>query len=257
MNTPNPLVPQGTTPPGGKILRNAVFTILVLHVALIGGFLIGGCKPPPVDTTSSEPTNGYALGTNEAVVPPMDTNNNFAVATTSNGVNAVDYSAPTPAVIPAPVTAGTTEYTIAKGDQLGIVAKKHGVSLKALLDANPGIDPKKLKVGAKVQIPAPTAPVASSDSAVAPAADATSSEAKVYAVKSGDSLAKIAKSHGTTVAAIVSLNHLKSKNAIIKQGQKLKMPAPKAAVAAHVPVAESSVAGSAAPASSSPVSVAQ
>ena len=53
----------------------------------------------------------------------------------------------------APETAGT-EYVVVKGDSLWKIAKKNGVTLKALEAANPGVDPTKLKVGQKLSIPA-------------------------------------------------------------------------------------------------------
>ena len=43
------------------------------------------------------------------------------------------------------------------GDTLGAIAKKNGVSIKAIEDANPGIDAKKLQIGHKLQIPAGSA----------------------------------------------------------------------------------------------------
>ena len=56
---------------------------------------------------------------------------------------------------------------------------------------------------------------------------------ETYVVKSGDTLTKIAKSHGTTVKAIESENNLSTTK--IKVGQKLKIPA-KAEAAAPAPV---------------------
>jgi LysM repeat protein len=46
--------------------------------------------------------------------------------------------------------------------------------------------------------------------------------AGVYMVKSGDTLVRIAKAHGTTVNALKSANHLKSDRVFV--GEKLKLP---------------------------------
>jgi LysM repeat protein len=54
---------------------------------------------------------------------------------------------------------------------------------------------------------------------------------ETYTVKSGDSLTKIAKAHGTTVKVIKAENNLNTDH--IKVGQKLKIPA-KAEAAAPV-----------------------
>jgi LysM repeat protein len=59
---------------------------------------------------------------------------------------------------------------------------------------------------------------------------------ETYTVKSGDSLTKIAKAHGTTVKAIKAENNLNTDH--IKVGQKLKIPAKaEAAAPAPAPVA--------------------
>lgn len=58
-----------------------------------------------------------------------------------------------------------------------------------------------------------------------PAAPKTSKpkpKGKTYKVVSGDTLTKIAKAHGTTVAALVKLNDIKNKN-LINVGQVLKV----------------------------------
>jgi LysM repeat protein len=117
---------------------------------------------------------------------------------------------------------------VARGDIPVSIAKKNGVTLKALEEANPGIDPKKLKIGQKLQIPAGAA-TASTETAK-PGADVTaaaSGDSTIYVVKSGDGLAKIARSHNTSVKAIEALNDMKT--SAIKAGQKLKIPVMKMA----------------------------
>ncbi len=47
--------------------------------------------------------------------------------------------------------AGPGEYSVAKGDTLGGIAKKSGISLKALQDLNPGVDATKLRIGQKLK----------------------------------------------------------------------------------------------------------
>src|SRR5450759_3928434 len=64
MNTPNPLVPQGSLleqqkSKGKSNLFIAVISILAIHVVLFGGLLIQGCKPETKlrDTAANETTN--------------------------------------------------------------------------------------------------------------------------------------------------------------------------------------------------------
>jgi LysM repeat protein len=57
----------------------------------------------------------------------------------------------TVAPIPAPATAKS--YTVVKGDSFYKIAKAKGVSVKALMAANPGVESAKLKVGQKLKLP--------------------------------------------------------------------------------------------------------
>lgn len=271
MNTPNPLIPQGTKPAGGKsTVRIAVLTILAVHLALIGGMLIQGCSKDTTKAKTDDPNvPSIAEQTNDrGPLYPESTSNGFqptgggvsnatpapiASSTTSTvpplgspiGSPAITPAASTstlPAAIPTttfsnppikdiatPVTTGTaTEHVIASGDTFGKLAHKYHVSLKALEAANPGVSSKSLKVGQKIQIPAPVAsatPTAAGADASA-AASPVAAEGRDYTVKQGDVLARIAKTHNTSVKAIQELNHLKSTN--IRAGQKLKLPAAKA-----------------------------
>src|SRR5690606_4292605 len=96
-----------------------------------------------------------------------------------------------------------------------LIAKKMGVSVKAIQDANPNVVPTRLQIGQKLQIPA-SASVTSTTSA------ASADSGNTYTVKSGDVLEKIARRNGTTVKAIMSLNNLRTTT--IRVGQKLKLP---------------------------------
>jgi len=45
-------------------------------------------------------------------------------------------------------------YRIQSGDTFQAIASKMGVSLQAVLDANPGVDPRRLAIGQEIKIPA-------------------------------------------------------------------------------------------------------
>lgn len=112
-----------------------------------------------------------------------------------------------------PVTGTATTHKIVQGDMLGTIAKKYGVTVKAIEEANKGIDPTRLKVGTPINIPAPTATVATSRPAHSGATATTrptgtaathpaggtavaSGPAKPgtpYVVKKGDTLSTIAR----------------------------------------------------------------
>ena len=246
MNTPNPLIPQGSLleqqKKGKSNLFIAVFTILAIHVVLFAGLLMQGCNKKPTETTldtqaAPQPdTNAMApaptlpgAGAAPATLP-FETNLPQTATTMSNPPAPM-----APATIETPVAPPVAgkEYTVAKGDAYYKIAKAHGVSVSALASANPNVDSRKLKVGQKLIIPAAEtnaakpAPAAGK-AAPAPTEAAAAKETKAgaaYTVKAGDTLAKIARSHGTTIKAIRTANALKSDQ--LHPGQKLKLPAGK------------------------------
>jgi LysM repeat protein len=226
MNNPNPFVPKGSLleeqSKRRSRLKLAVFCAVAVGGAGLMGMLIQGCKreqvteqnPPPVDTnTVVVDTNAPSV---EASNPPV--------------------AAP-PVVAPAPVpeVAGT-EYVVVKGDSFAKIAKKNGVSVKAIQAANPGVAPTKLKVGQKLSIPASAGGQAAPAMAGGQVSTGSSLGEEAYTVKSGDTLTKIAKAHGTTVKAIKAASNLNTDH--IKVGQKLTIPAKaEAAAPAPAPVA--------------------
>jgi LysM repeat protein len=226
MNTPNPLVPQGSLleqkAKSKPNLPMIVFVLVAIHVVIFGGMLMSGCKR---DATKDAGATNSAPG-----LQPMAADTNTSPATAPGAATApvaappVPNAAPTPTTMPPAATTTTTapssdtpkKYTVVKGDSFSKIAGKYGVSVSALESANPGIDPKKLQVGKDLVIPAAEAKVATMTST-----DTNSGD--VYVVKSGDALEKIAKAHGTTVKALEELNGLTTSK--IKVGQKLKIPA--------------------------------
>src|SRR5258706_15985224 len=71
MNTPNPLVPQGSLPNtrGKNQIRIAVITILAVHVVLLLALLMAGCKK-----TTEQAKNDALADTGAAPPPPFDPN---------------------------------------------------------------------------------------------------------------------------------------------------------------------------------------
>lgn len=50
-------------------------------------------------------------------------------------------------------SSSSTTHTIASGDTYGKLSTKYKVSVNDLLDANPGVDPRRLRIGQKILIP--------------------------------------------------------------------------------------------------------
>ena len=229
MNTPNPLIPQGTFPDnrGRSHVRIAVFAILAVHVVLLGGLLMLGCRKPTEDTTDKAtnttyagsfqpPTSVYETPTNP--LPPPPTN---PVANNTITPPPTNY---TPVAPPSAPPESEKEHVVVKGDSFFTIGKKYGVSTKAIQEANQGVDSTRLKIGQKLKIPASSGSTARSGLS---GGGASVTSEKTYVVKSGDNLMKIAKANGTTAKALRSANALKTDQ--IKVGQKLKIPSKAAA----------------------------
>ncbi len=125
-----------------------------------------------------------------------------------------------------PKEVGATEYVVQKGDTLGAIARRHGVSVGELQDAN------KIKAGQKLVIPSAghkavdLKPKSTGHKEtvhkVEKSAKAEALAPNQYVVQAGDSLAKIAAKHGVKVSELKSANKLTSDK--IKIGQKLTIP---------------------------------
>ena len=196
----SPVAPAPGTPPGGATTPGTL---------------------PPIGTAPS-PTPAPAAGTppsTPSIAPLPTTPTPPAVAPMTPPPVTIPPATTTP---PEPAPTGEAKvHVVAKGEFFAILAKKYGVTVKAIEAANPGVDSTKLKIGQKLNIPAPTpkAPPAKTKEGTATAPDADGT----YTVKSGDVLGSIAKKHGTTVAKLREANNLKTDQ--IKVGQKLKIPA--------------------------------
>jgi tetratricopeptide (TPR) repeat protein len=62
---------------------------------------------------------------------------------------------PAAAPRPADIASGAHTYVVKAGDSLYSIARKGGIKLDALLAANPGLDPKRLRVGQGLNLPPP------------------------------------------------------------------------------------------------------
>ncbi len=101
-------------------------------------------------------------------------------------------------------------YRVKKGDTLHGIARKHGISVTLLLELN-RINPRDpLYVNRTLKIPLKTADAEDNKRPVAGAKGIPVKKGGriVYWVKRGDTLAAIARKHGTTVRVIGELNHL-------------------------------------------------
>lgn len=269
MSTPNPLAPQGSLleqQAKGRSTFHVISFIGAVHVMLLCGILWTACSrddKPKVETPNTlggtdpyavPPADTNATGLPPAALPIASTNPATAVPLTSvpptpaPATPGLPPATPTPAVTlppsavvtppaPAPLPEATSaatgtasEYKVAKGDIGESIAKKHGVSLKALTAANPGVNWSRLKQGQTLQIPAAAAAAPTAAPSTGAPADATGAGGTTYVVKPGDTGNKIATRHGVKWSEIRKASRLTSD--ALHPGQKLTIPAKSGAAAA-------------------------
>ncbi|MBM3882226.1 MAG: LysM peptidoglycan-binding domain-containing protein [Verrucomicrobia bacterium] len=245
-NPPNlPLSPLSQPSSGKSNVRIAVLTIIAVHAVFFGGLLLQGCKKRTADAATdgnlaSAPAGRPSTDLGPLTNPPYAdvvhalTSNTVAAAapsyvapaaglssTPNLGLGAAPYSAPdlTHSTAAAAAAATTTEYEVKKGDYPAKIARAHGVTVAALMQANPGVVATRLQIGQKLVIPPPAAAVAVAEPAVEPGV-------VMHVVTSGENLTRIAQRYGTTVPELRAANDLKTDR--ITVGQKLKVPGAKA-----------------------------
>jgi len=125
---------------------------------------------------------------------------------------------PEPLVVPAPPPAPdrpSSEYIIRKGDTLCGIARRFHLSLQELVDANYLDKGKPIYPGQRIILPGVH------DLEEEPISVAAGGK---YRIRSGDTLFRIARRHGTTVAALKSANRLRGDRILV--GQTLRIPDP-------------------------------
>ena len=110
-------------------------------------------------------------------------------------------------------TSGT--YTVRRGDTLSGIASRHRTTVAAIMQAN-NLRSSIIYAGQRLVIPGASSGSAANSGTSQPASSGT------YTVRRGDTLFGIASRHGTTVAAIMQANGLRS--SVIYAGQRLKVP---------------------------------
>ena len=277
-----------------KINTNATFTAAAAAVLLVSGCrTIHGnhsATPEIQDETSIEPAavveraGGSVEAGGAAPVIPADqvgtpgtykqfviaegedqTDRSYAVeAGGLRGQTGKHVSPPPPQREPEPVhaqaPAGSGVYVVQNGDMLGRIAQKHGVSMKALADANGISDPSNIRAGQKLKIP-PKGTGLSKKTAAAKSAPSVHAGKKsvgaakslppkagcqTYVVKDGEILGRIAITFKTSVKTLQELNGI-SDPAKLRAGRAIYVPVSGAPATDEAPKAPAAV-SSAAPA---------
>ena len=129
--------------------------------------------------------------------------------------------------VPSPVVKNTTSYltyTVQAGDTLWKIARKYNCSITGIMVANSDRikNPNRIHAGWQLKIPQSGAPITGgTPDAVLP----ENKKSGIYIVRQGDTLWKIARKYGCSMAEIISLNRELIRNpALIYSGWELKVP---------------------------------
>lgn len=110
-------------------------------------------------------------------------------------------------------------YKIRSGDTLYSLAKHYGVSIKSIMNYNPGIKASALRIGQVLKIPA----LKTVNSYRRKNDDQNVEFKGIYVIKQGDTLWSIALKYSVQVETLAEKNGIEV-NSVLSLGQKLKVP---------------------------------
>jgi polysaccharide biosynthesis protein PslG len=121
---------------------------------------------------------------------------------------------------PTATTPAGQTYTVQSGDNLSKIAQRFGVSLNALMDANNIRDPNVIRLGQTLIIPiagatSTRAAITATPSATSAAVTTAEATAVYDTVRSGDTLASIARRNDTTLEELIRLNNIVNPDLIL------------------------------------------
>ncbi len=111
------------------------------------------------------------------------------------------------AIVALMVVVGSLGYTVKRGDTLTSIARRYGVSVSAILEANNISNPDLIWIGQQLVIPGHDG-----------------KPAQIHVVAAGETLGSIAARYGTKTSTLASVNGIDNVN-LVRIGQKLKIPA--------------------------------
>lgn len=133
---------------------------------------------------------------------------------------------------PVSAAGGTAEYVVQSGENLTRIAKKYGLSLQKLLDANPSItDANLILVGQVITLPAGRSEGLQAEKKgryfywqLEKDGNSVSAEEQFYLVRSGDSLIGIAKAYGVKYSRLLAVNSQIEDPNLVFRGELVRIP---------------------------------
>lgn len=233
--------------------------LLLIHLIVIGGVILRGkiksadagaiaaptiTAPPAVETKPAQndvlpqPVDGPVANpvrtdVNHITQTPPESAPTAAPAVAEPEIvtpvlaedTAEEVAPSTPAADPAPTEAPAySKHLVASGETLFGIAAKHQTTVDAIRKANPQLRNNNIISGTYLNIPVKADSAAGRQLAAERAAAAASEAAKTYTIRRGDTLARIARRHNTSVAQLMKLNNIpKGKEGSIRVGDTIRI----------------------------------
>jgi membrane-bound lytic murein transglycosylase D len=115
-------------------------------------------------------------------------------------------------------------HCIQSGDTLYALSGYYGVGVDLLIQANPGLDPRRLQIGGQLRIPVFGSREVKPEPVRRCGGAGLASFTGSYTVKVGDTLWAISRQYGTTVEALAEANG-RGLDELLKPGETLRVPA--------------------------------
>ena len=232
-----------------------VVGLLLVHLIVIGGVILRGkiksgegtaiaaptITAPPTQPVASQPVQNDVLPqpVDGPVANPVRTNEPTHITQTTEPVAAATPAVTEPEIVtpvvadaapaaPAPANdapaadAPITKHLVVSGETLYGIAAKHNTTVDAIRKANPQLRGNNIVSGTQLNIPVKADSAEGRQIAAQNAEAAATEAAKSYTIQRGDTLAKIARKHKTTVPRLMELNGIpKGKEGSIRVGATL------------------------------------
>ena len=115
-------------------------------------------------------------------------------------------------------------HTVRSGDTFYGLARHYGAAVELIQSSNPGVDPRRMRIGMLLKIPVVGGAVR--EPPPAPSTPAPSYDGR-YVVRSGDTLWAISRRHGITPELLAAANG-RALDELLRPGDTLKVPATEA-----------------------------
>lgn len=170
---PVPVTPIATAPAieTKPVVASAAKAATSNYVVAKGDTLSGIAHKSGTTVTALKQANNLSsdtirIGQKLTIPSPQESGQKVAATPRSKTVHKKKPAASKKASAEAVAAGAGGQYVVEKGDSPVTIAKKLGIKTQELVDANPGLDPKKLQIGQKLNVPGAGAAAAPAGAAV-------------------------------------------------------------------------------------------